>query len=416
MHDCLSAQDWIKAWEESGTDGRPFEAGLPVDDESIDCPRCMEELERVYALIDDLEHFDPAIAPEVLAADELFTKLARLTPPERLARVTEDVRYRQWGLVQRLLRESRELWRSDVEEARDLARVAVAVADLLDPEAYHPQWVADLRAKSYAYLANTFRVLGDFDRAERKFLTAEHHLRRGVGSGRCRAEVFSLKASLLVDEDRFVEAGALLEGVADYYRQADDSRALARIHLQLAMVAAGQGEFRRAAAACDEACSDLDPTADRALVALARQNAVSYLVQAGDVLRARRAFDGLPRAEERSAVLRRQWVEGDLLRVEGRLTESLDAYRAARQGYAEEGRHYYMALLALEEALVSFDLGDTAELTARAEEASVLLVKAAAPHQALATLRVLLAAIERGAVDRALLAGVARRVAALKPS
>lgn len=416
MHDCLSAQDWIKAWGESGSDDRPFEAGLPVGDEAIDCPRCMEELDRVYALVDDLEHFDPAITPEVLAADELYAKLAHLTAAERLARVTEDPRYRQWGLVQRLLRESRERWRSDVEAAREHARVAVAVADLLDPEAYHPQWVADLRAKAYAYLANTFRVLGDFPRAEREFLLAEHHLRRGVGSGRCRSEVFSLKASLLVDEERYVEAGALLEGVAAYYREAEDLRALARTRLQIAMVAAGQEEFRRAAAICDEACAALDPEADRSLVALAQQNAVSYLVRAGEVLRARRLFGRLPPAEGRSMALRRKWVEGDLLYAEGRLTEALDAYRSARQGYAEEGRHYYMALIALDEALVAFDLGETAEMTARAEEASVLLVKAAATHQALAALRVLLAAIERGAVDRALLAGVARRVAALKPS
>lgn len=121
-------------------------------------------------------------------------------------------------------------------------------------------------------------------------------------------------------------------------------------------------------------------------------------------------------AEDRQTELRRNWVEGNLLRDEGQLTLAVDAYAEARRGYWEDGRFYLMALVALEEALTAFDLGDADEMAAMVEEASILLVKAAAKHQALAVLRVLMAAIERGTVDRAMLVAVARRVEAFKPS
>ncbi|HSL83639.1 MAG TPA: hypothetical protein VLF66_12765, partial [Thermoanaerobaculia bacterium] len=339
-----------------------------------------------------------------------------LEVPEQLVRVREDLRYRRWGLAQRLLGEAREAWSDDPELANDRATVAVAVAGLLDPAAYHPRWVADLRAKAHAYLANTHRILDDFAEAEREFLRAEHHLRRGAGSGRCQAQVFSLKASLLVDQQRFVEAGSLLERVEAYYRRAGEDRELARTRLQQAMVASGQGDFRGAADQCIDASSSLNPRQDRRLFVLARQNAVNLLTLAGDAEPARELFDALPPAPDRHLALRRQWVEGNLLRAEGELFPAMDAYEEARRAYREVGQHYLSALVALEQALTAFELGDAAEMAAMVDEASILLVKGAAKQEALAVVRVLMAAIERGLVDRALLVAVAERVAAFKPS
>jgi tetratricopeptide (TPR) repeat protein len=443
MHECLSVQDWIKAWGDPEHEGRqlatcpvcaPFRADLhswlaavercpdcraaldatPINPaELAECPTCAASFAKLVEILDELEHFDPAVAAEVLSAEELFGRLTTLRVTEQLARVTDDLRYQQWGLCHRLLGASRELWCENPERAHERASVAAALADLLDAETYHPLWLSDLRAKARAYLANTHRILGEFREAEHEFVTAERHLRRGVGSGRTQAQVSSLKASLLVDQERFIEAGALLEKVEAYYRRAEEPRSLARTQLQQAMVAAGRGDFLEAAEHCLTAAAGL---ADRFLSILARQNAVDYLVHGEDVERARSIFDALPAAEGRSMRLRRKWVEGNLLRSEGQPMLAMEAYEAARRGYREEGRYYYVALVALEQSLTAYDMGDTAEMVAMAEEASILLVKAAAKHQALAVLRLLLAAIERGTVDRATLVAVCRRVAALKPS
>lgn len=446
MHECVDVREWTRAWGDPEVEGprlatcprcaphrrdlaawlaavrecpacREVLESVPVEDEEvIDCPRCMGALETMHGLLDELEHFEPAVASEVPAAEALYGDLVRLEVPEQLARVTEDGRCRRWALAQRFLAAAREAWSADPRVGNDRAAVAVAVADLLDPVTYHPQWVADLRAKARAYLANTYRILAEFQAAEREFLLAEQHLRRGVGSGRCQAQVFSLKASLLVDQDRFVEAGALLDTVEDYYQRAGETRELVKVQLQQAMVTAGRGDFRGAAQECARAYSNLDPRRDCPLSVVARQNAVHYLVLAGDARRARGLFDCLPPAPGRSMALRRKWVEGNLLRAEGRHAAAMDAYEEARRGYREDGRYYYTALVALEQALAAFEMGDSHEMAAMAEDASVLLVKAAAKHQALAVLQVLLAAIERGTVDRALLVAAAQRVARFKPS
>jgi tetratricopeptide (TPR) repeat protein len=446
MHECLDVPGWIKAWGDPEVEGRqlatcqrcaPYRRDLeawlaavqkcpecqdaleavPIDrEEVVNCPRCMDAFAKLHELLDELEHFDPGVASEVLTAEELFGKLAKREVPEQLARVTEDIRYQQWGLVQRLLAATREAWCDDPELANDRATVAVAVADLLDPTTYHPQWVADLQAKAHAYLANTHRILADFPAAEREFLRAEHHLRRGVRSGRCRAQVFTLKASLLIDQQRFVEAGALLREVEAYYKRAEEHRELARTQLKGAIVASGQGDYRGAADECARASSNLNPRRDRRLSVLARQNAAYFLILAGDTERARGLFDSLPPAPDRQLELRRKWAEGNLLRAEGRLTLAMDALREARKGYREDGRFYLVALVALDEALTAFDMGDTEDMAAMVDEASILLVKAAAKQEALAVLRVLMAAIERGTVDRAMLVAVCQRVAAFKPS
>ncbi|HSL83744.1 MAG TPA: hypothetical protein VLF66_13295 [Thermoanaerobaculia bacterium] len=362
MHECLDVPGWIEAWGDPGNEGRRLAAcprcgpsrrdlgawlaavrecpgcrealeAIPIESEEVvHCRRCMAAFDKLHEVLDELEHFDPGVASEVPVAKKLVRSLAKLEVSEQLARVREDLRYRQWALAQRLLGEARQAWSDDPELAHDRATVAVAVAGHLDPARYLPQWVADLRAKAHAYLANTHRILDAFAAAEREFLRAEHHLRRGVRSGRCQAQVLTLKASLLVDQQRFLEAGALLEGVEAYYRRAGDDRELARTRLKQAMVAEGQGDYRGAADRCIHVSSSLNPRQDRRLFVLARQNAVNLLTLAGDAERARELFDALPPAPDRHLKLRRHWVEGNLLRAEGELLPAREAYEEARRG------------------------------------------------------------------------------------
>lgn len=445
MHKCLTVQDWIKLWGDPDNQTRrlsscaecwplhedvttwteavascercqaTLESSL-LSDEILNCPACMESFAALHDLVEGLEHFDPSVGTEILTAEELSAKLDRLPLTARLARVTDDLRYQQWGLAQHFLAASRELWCSDPELSYEHAKVAAAVADLLDPTSYHPLWVADLRAKAHAYLANTYRILAEFREAEREFLTAETFMWRGTGSGHARAAVFSLKASLHVDQRRFVEAALLLESVMAYHRAVDDAEATARTCLKLALVEDGREEFTAAADLCARALSYIDPQEHRRLWALAKQNAVEFLVAAGDVLRARALFDELPPVVDRSMELRRLWIEGNLLRGEGEAGAARVAYGSARKGFTDDDRHYYAALVSLEEAVLALDEAEPFDAMAAAQEASILLVRGAARQEAIAVLRVLLTAMEQGAADRVLVLTLARRIAALKPS
>jgi tetratricopeptide (TPR) repeat protein len=376
----------------------------------------MEAFEKLHQILDELEHFEPAVASEALRAEELVSKLVRLPLAKQLARVTDDIAYQQWGLCQRLLYEAEQQWSNEPELAHERATVAVEIADRLDGVSYHPLWVNDLRSKAHAYLANTCRIVGDFSRAEREFLLAERYLRRGVGSGRCRARVFSLKVSLLIDQGRCEEAEALLDRIEAFYEATDQRTESARTQLKRAMVLASRDAYEEAAEECAKACSNLDPRREPRLSVLARQNAVHYLVHAFQVARARALFDALPATDERMVALRRRWLEADLLRAEGRLTLAREAYQDVRQGYGGEGLVYAMALVALDEAQTAFELEDMDEVTAMIEEASILLVRAAAKHEALAVIRIVLRAIERQTLTQATLVAARRQIAALQPS
>jgi hypothetical protein len=445
MHECYTVQDWIREWGDP--DGETYRLSTcpdcwplrddpaawvaaatacedcrqaieasPLTEDVLNCPACLESFTRLHELVEELEHYDPSVAPEILTADELSAKLAPMALPAKVARVRDDMRYQQWGLAQHLLAASRELWCSDPELAHEHAVVAVEVADRVDAKTYHPQWVADLRAKAHAYLANTFRILGEFRDAELAFIKAETFVNRGTERGRARVAVFNLKASLHLDQRRFMEAGLLLEFVMAHHASTDDRPAMARTCLKLAAVEDGREDYKSAAAMCARALSYLNPEEDRRLWAMAKQNAAGHTVAAGDFIRARVMFNDLPPAPDRHLELRRLWIEGNLLRGEGEAGAARVAYGAARKGYAEDGRHYLCALVALEEAALDLDEGEPFDALAMAQEASVLLVRGAAKPEALALLRVMLTALERGAADRTVVLTLARRIAALKPS
>lgn len=387
-----------------------------VPDEVLDCPECMGSLEMVHAMVDELEHFDPLVALELPRADEMLAEIEDLTMEEQITRVLEDLPLRQWGFCQRLLAEARKAWRDDPRRAHDRALLAVLVADRLNPEDYHPQWIADLQSKAHASLANALRILARFGRAEEEFARAEERLAAGLGTGLAEARVLGLKASLLNDQYRHREALALLNEVERLYGGLKERHEIGRVCLQRSVVLEGLGRPERAAEECARAAAELDPEREPDLPVLARQNGVHYLVQAGEIERARGLFDELPHAGDRSIQIHRTWIEADLLRAEGRPGRARPLYEETRTAFADRGLHYDAALVSLDLALTAYDQGFVGEVRLLAEQASVLLTRAAAKHEAFAALRLLLQAIEAETLTVATLNGVRRRLAGLKPA
>ncbi len=80
------------------------------------------------------------------------------------------------------------------------------------------------------------------------------------------------------------------------------------------------------------------------------------------------------------------------------------------------GLHYDAALVTIDMPLAAYAAGDDQRVVLCAEEASVLLVRAAAKHEAFAVLTLLFKAIERQTVSRAVLESIRERLATLQPS
>jgi len=129
-----------------------------VPPEVLDCADCRESLDFLWALLNDLEHFEPAVARGLSRAERFLDELSDLPPDQQLLEVQSDVQYQEWGFCQWLLMASRTGWHGGTRLARHQASLAVAIAARLDPRYYHPRWLADLQGKAYSYLVNAQRI------------------------------------------------------------------------------------------------------------------------------------------------------------------------------------------------------------------------------------------------------------------
>jgi len=386
-------------------------------DDHLDCPECRGNLEVLYQLLGETEHYEPVTLWELERAELLLEELAPLSLEQQMKRVLTEPFYQQWGFVQRLLFDARAHWHRDPHHALERALLAVVAAEELDPDSYGAEWIADLEAKAHAYAANAHRIVGCFGAAEAEFERAEACLDRGVGSGQAAARVFSLKASLLKDAQRHREALALLGDLERFYEDVDERHQIGRLALKRAEILDAQGQPALAAEECARASAHLDPGRDPHLVLIARTSAVEALLTAGDTARARSLFDQLPPMPEPLAELQRHWVEGNLLRAEERHGEARAVYEEVRRGFADAGLHYRSALATLDLALTAhLEGGRLHEVRLMAEEATVQLTLAGAKPQAFAAQRLLLQAAQEGAVTLAVLEQVRRRLATLQPS
>lgn len=106
-----------------------------------------------------------------LALDKLrgwgqWASLEPLPPQARLAVVASDARYHTLGLHDRLLEAARQASRSEPAEAVDIVRLAVVIADRIEPAVVGgKKRAADLKAASWAALANALRIADDFEAA-----------------------------------------------------------------------------------------------------------------------------------------------------------------------------------------------------------------------------------------------------------
>jgi tetratricopeptide (TPR) repeat protein len=405
---------WILSVAECQRCWQAFEAFQPVPLDAIDCPTCLSGYEEFERCLVRAEHFEPLIAAEWELAAQQLAELTELPADGMLSRIETDPTLYCWGVCQRLLEESQSLWLIDPRRGSDLARAAVSVAERLDGETYHPRWVADLRAKAYAYAANTYRIQGDFRAAEEAFARAERFVEKGTGQGRAEMRVLSLKASLLLDQYRHLESDAILARVEQHLREFDQRDELAKVLLKRARVSSAREQWKQAVQRVQEALELIDADADQHLRELAQSNLAQYQLESGDVAGARTAFERLPAPDGRRARTSREWLGASLLRAEGDLEGAARVYDDVRIALLADDLHYDVALVSLDLAIVARMQGDHETVRELARDALVLLTRAGAPQEAFAAIRLLVDAVEHEAVSTAFIQQVARNLSRVR--
>ena len=174
------------------------------------------------------------VAVESRTARELWEHhLARLAPGPRLQAIRDQPALHTWGVFDLLLQEAGRRERNPLESL-DLAGAALAVAELLPSEEYGEERIQDLRAGAWAAIGNLKRLSGDFEGAEEALQEADDAVELGSGEPYERANVLSMKASLLTDLGQLEAAADLLESAAVLARAIRDRHLEGRLRIQQA--------------------------------------------------------------------------------------------------------------------------------------------------------------------------------------
>ena len=325
------------------------------------------------------------VAEQKESAGRLYQDLIRYPAARRHLLLSNNQRFRNRRLCERLIDESHKAGLEDPRIAIDLARLATSLADLLTVEECGGQELHDgLRARAWAQLGNAFRVNSDLARAEESTAVAEALLNEGRLTLLDKARVLSLIATLRKEQQRLAESLQVFDRVATIYRKLGQWGLLGRALLQKGLVFAEAGDVEAQMKLLRQALDLIDPEADPRLFLMARHNLILALNESG---RSREAFALLFHTRplylkmgDRLSLLRLRWLEGLVAFGLNRMEQAEVAFREIREGFMDLGLSYETALAALDLAGVYVARGRSEEVLRLAEE-TLAIFKAHSDHQ-----------------------------------
>ncbi len=272
-----------------------------------------------------------------------------LTAPQRQSLVP-------WVHVEILLQRSFEARYRDPQRMLYDADRAKYVAERIEKTPYGPDFLSDLRVRTWAALANAYRVNELYRYAEAAFRQARKLLDEGTGDLMLRAHIDDLEASLRKAQRRFSEAYELHDEAFEAYRKLGErhlsGRALASKGITLWL----SGKPKAAVDALRRGIALLDPRCDPKLVLTAQHDLLTALVDAGDLhgavrllvqsgLREKLADDPLNR-------LRVRWVEGKILARQKRYAEAEQIFAEVRTGFREQKLEYVAVVAGVDQTIM----------------------------------------------------------------
>jgi tetratricopeptide (TPR) repeat protein len=291
------------------------------------------------------------LAEENLRGWGQWAALEPLPPQMRVATVESDVRYQTWGLYVRLLEASRWYMRTEPAEAVDIVRLAIMVAERLDPSVVGEKRVADLRAAAWAALGNVMRLASDFEGSRRAFNEAWRIFEEGTAEPVEAAHILSLEALYIRDMGEFETAEAALEEALELYGRAGDTHQQGRTFLKMGD-AIGDVNPERALAHIQRRLALIDPGKEPRLDLCAQHDLAWFLNDSGQaeaalaVLdRARPLYKQFP---DEWTQIRLHWLEGRIARNLGNLVEAEDIYKQLWGEFQARDLHHELVLLSID--------------------------------------------------------------------
>jgi tetratricopeptide (TPR) repeat protein len=398
-------------------DGRMAEAdSRAVERHLFTCPACEEHLlsllpgqpkdEAVYGpllreLLDDaqseIEDRKALLAREHREAQGLWRQLQELSPEQRLLRMEEEPRFHTWGMFELLLEESRP---SGVEplRAEEQLRLALSLTDHLDPQRYGHGSVEAAKARTWAFLGNSLRLLSDFRKAEQAFQMAEMYFSQSWHDPLDEGLILDLKGSLRRTQRRFDEAVRLLDDAIGLFQALNEPHLQGRSLMNKGLVRQYAGDIPGAAVCFRDSLFLLDGDQEPRLVVAIQFNLINCLFDSGQIAEADalipEARHRMEQAGTRSDLLHLRWLEAEVAAALGRTREAEQAFLEVKEAFSEGRLAFDAALVSLGLAALYARQGRTADVKPLAEEIIPIFRSCEVPQEALAALIVFQKAAE----------------------
>jgi tetratricopeptide (TPR) repeat protein len=328
------------------------------------------------------------LAREHREAQGLWREIRDLTSGQRLRRVKDHPRFHTWGLFELLLEESRHPTRVEPLRAEEQLRLALALTDRLDPRRYGPGSVEAAKARTWAYLGNTLRILSHFRRAEQAFQMAELYLSQSWHDPLDEALILDLKGSLRRAQRRFDESLVLLDDAIGLYRELNEPHLQGRALMTKGLVLQYNGDVAGATACFRSSLFLLDGTEEPRLVAASQFNLMTCLYDSGLTVEAAalipEARHLMEQVGTRSDLLHLRWLEAAVAAVLGQNEEAEQAFIEVKDAFSADRLAFDAALVSLDLASFYARQGRTAEVKPLAEEILPIFQSCEVPQEALA--------------------------------
>jgi len=322
-------------------------------------------------------------------ASGLFAELSQHPAEKRPLLVRNCPRFHTWGLCELLLRRSREQIFHNAALGEGLALLSLEVLDRLDASCYGEEAVEDLRARAWAYVANSRRVKADLRGSEEAFALAFASLRRGAQEPMDRAVLLDLRASLLRAQRRFPDALRCLRRAIGIFLELGEGHRAGRSLLSMSTVHHFAGALEKAVPVLYQALELIDPSREPRLLLIAWHNLMDDLAEMGRFMEAQKLLvKARPLYQQFSQTWsrNRKWLEGKIARGLGQRAQAEALFLAARDGFLVEGSAYDTALVSLDLASLYAEQGRMAELKRVAEEMVPIFSSRQIHREALAAL------------------------------
>jgi tetratricopeptide (TPR) repeat protein/transcriptional regulator with XRE-family HTH domain len=311
------------------------------------------------------ENIRPTPQEECREAEQIWTALERHPVGFRRQLIDVFPGSLSWALAVRVCEASVKSAAHKVEEARELAELAVCIAERVAGE---ETWRPRLLGYCWAHVGNARRVANDLAGADESFSKAWDFWRKGTASGpEVLAEwrLLSLVASLRRAQRRLTEALDLIGRARACQGEASFASRINLIMKEVSILSR-MGEPELALRALSEAAPLCEASGDRQMLFAFRFNMADALCQlerfeeAAELLRQIREL-ALQQGNELD-LIRVGWLDARVAAGEGRIGDAIAGLEQASQDFTDRELPYNAALSSLDLAVLLLRARRTAEV------------------------------------------------------